>query len=135
MNFCVAILILKMEEICNIFSILYFIISRKVKTQLKHTKKICAVHGEGAVTDRTCQKWFAEFHAGDFSLDNAPRSGRLVEVDSDQIKTLTENNQCCTMRAIADIPKISKSIVIVEHRNVSFISQKRLSRLLANLIF
>ena len=22
---------------------------------------ICAVYGEGAVTDRTCQKWFAKF--------------------------------------------------------------------------
>ena len=24
-------------------------------------KKICAVYGEGAVTYRTCQKWFAKF--------------------------------------------------------------------------
>ena len=29
--------------------------------QLKHTKKICAVYGEGAVTDRMCQKWFVKF--------------------------------------------------------------------------
>ena len=64
--------------------------------QLKHTK-ICAVRGEGAVTDRTCQKWFAKFHAGDFSLDNVLWSGRPVEVDSDQIETLIENNQCYTM--------------------------------------
>ena len=46
------------------------------------------------MTDRTCQKWFAKFRAGDFSLDDAPRSGRPVEVDSDQIETLIENNQC-----------------------------------------
>ena len=44
----------------HIFSVLCFIISRMVKMQLKHTKKICAVYGEGAVTDWTCQKWFAE---------------------------------------------------------------------------
>ena len=44
------------------------IISRKVKTIEMH-KKICAVYGEGAVTDQTCQKWFADFRAGDFSLD------------------------------------------------------------------
>ena len=50
-----AILILKVEEESNIFGILCFIISRKVKTQLK-CNKICAVYGEGAVTDRTCQK-------------------------------------------------------------------------------
>ena len=38
------------------------------------------------------QKWFAKFHAGDFSLDDAPRSGRSVEVDSDQIEVLIEIN-------------------------------------------
>ena len=60
-------------------------------------KKICAVHGEGAVTERMCQKWFAKFHAGDFLLDDSPQAGRPVEVDSDQIQTVTENNQCYTL--------------------------------------
>ena len=57
MNFCVAILILKMKEIHNIFGILCFIISRKVKMQ----KKIRAMYREGATTDRMCQKWFMKF--------------------------------------------------------------------------
>ena len=70
MNFCVAILILKMEE--NIVGILCFIISSKVKTIEIKKKKICAVYGEGAVTDHMCQKWFANLSAGDFSLDNGP---------------------------------------------------------------
>ena len=61
--------------------------------------------------DRTYQKWFTKFHAGDFSLDNAPRPDRSVEVDSDQIETLIENNQCYTMWEIADILKISKSSI------------------------
>ena len=60
------------------------------------------MYGEGAVTDRMCQKWFAEFRAGDFSLDDAPQSGRPAEVDSNQIKTLTENNQHYTMWEIAN---------------------------------
>ena len=63
-------------------------------TKKQHTqKKICAVYGEGAVTDQMCQNWFAKFHAGDFSLDDASRLGRPVEVDSNQIETLIENNQ------------------------------------------
>ena len=60
-------------------------------------KKICAVYGEGAVTDWMSQKWFVKFCAGDFLLDDAPRLGRAVEVDSNQIETLTENNQHYTM--------------------------------------
>ena len=66
--------------------------------QLKCKKKNCALYGECAVTDGTCQM----VPAGDFSLDNAPQSGRQVEVDSDQIKTLIKNIQCYTMWEIAN---------------------------------
>ena len=84
---------------------------KKGKNTTEKQKIIHAVYGEGAVTDRTYQKWFLKFRAGDFSLDDAPRSGRPVEVDSDQIETLIENNQRYTMREIADILKISKSSI------------------------
>ena len=29
--------------------------------QLRYKKEIFAVYGEGAVTEQTCQKWFAKF--------------------------------------------------------------------------
>ena len=60
--------------------------------QLK-CKKICAVYEEGAVTVRMCQKQLVKFGAGDFSLNDAPWSDGPVEVDSDQVETLMENNQ------------------------------------------
>ena len=50
------------------------------------------MYGEGVVTDLMCQKRFTKFRAGDFSLDDAPWSGRPVEVDSDQIETLSTIN-------------------------------------------
>ena len=55
---------------------------KKGKNATEMQKMICAVYGEGAVTDQKCQKWFVKFCAGDFSLDDAPRSGRPVEVDT-----------------------------------------------------
>ena len=82
---------------------------KKGKNTTETQKKICALYGEGARTDRTCQNWFAKFHAGDSSLDDAPRSGTPVEVDSHQIETLIENNQHYTTWEIANIFKISKS--------------------------
>ena len=39
---------------------------KKGKNTTETQRKICAVCGEGAVTDQTCQKWFAKFHAGDY---------------------------------------------------------------------
>ena len=61
------------------------------------------------MTDRTCQKCFAKFHIGDFSLGGAPQSGRPVEVDSNRIETLIENDQCYATQEIADMLRISKS--------------------------
>ena len=78
-----------------------------------NAKKTCAVYGEGAATDQTCQKCFMKIHAGDSSMDDAPWSGRPAEVDSDQIETLAENNQCYTTLEIADILKISTSIKLL----------------------
>ena len=111
MNFCVAVLILKMEGKKQHFRHIMLYYFKKGKISTKMQKKISAVYGEGAVTDRTCQKWFEKFRARDFSLDTAPQSGRPVEVDSDQIKTLIENNQHYTTQEIANILKISKSSV------------------------
>ena len=96
MNFCVVILILKMKENRQHFCILCFIISRKVNTQLKCRKRFvqCVEKVLCHITDRTRQKWFAEFCPGDFSLDDAPQLCKPVEGDSNQIETLTENTQC-----------------------------------------
>ena len=53
-------------------------------------------------------------------------SGRPGEVDGDQIKILTENNQHYTTRDMSDTLKISKSIkLLVKMKNVSFILQKK----------
>ena len=62
MNFYAAILILKTEENTQHFRciILYYFKNGKNATETQK-KKICAAYGEGAVTERTCQKWFAKF--------------------------------------------------------------------------
>ena len=56
---------------------------------------------------------FVKFCAGDFLLDDASWSGRPVEVDSDQIETLTENTQRSTTQEIASILKASKSVKLL----------------------
>ena len=111
------------------FSAYYALLFQKGKNATEVQKKICDVYGEAAVTDQMCQKWFVKFHAGDFSLDDAPGLGTLVEIDSDQIETLIENNQCYTMWEITDMLKISISIMLlVKMKTVFFILQKKTKR-------
>ena len=55
MNFCVAILILKMEENKQHFQHIMLYYFKKCKIATETQKKICVVC-EGAVTDQMCQK-------------------------------------------------------------------------------
>ena len=127
-NFCVAILILKMEETTHVWCIMVYCF-KKGKNATEMQKKTGAVSGEGAVTDRMCQKWFVKFRAGDFSLNGAPSSGTPAEVYSNHIETLIENSQHYARGEIADMLKISKSIkLLVKMKNV-FSFRKQLNGL------
>ena len=81
MNFCEAILIVKMRG-----KKLHFLAYYALFYQLKC--KNCAVYGEDALTDWTFQKWFAVSCWRFLTGWDLPRSGRPVEVDSDQMETL-----------------------------------------------
>ena len=134
-NFCVAILILKMEKMQHFQHIMLYYF-KKGKNTTKTLKKFCVVYGEGAVTNWTCQKCFVKFCAGDFSLDDSEQLGRPAEtLDSNQTEALIQNNQCYTTWEIANILEISKSIkFLVKMKNVCFILQKKHMDFLANLI-
>ena len=92
---------------------------KKSKNITEMHKKFCVVCGEGAVTDRMCQKWFVKYRAGDFSLNGAPSLGTPAEVYSNHTETLIENSQHYARGEIADMLKISKSIkLLVKMKNV-----------------
>ncbi|GFW37538.1 histone-lysine N-methyltransferase SETMAR [Trichonephila clavipes] len=58
----------------------------KGKNAVQARKKLTDVYGEGVLTVRQCQNWFAKFRSGNFDVEDAPRSGRPVEADKDAIK-------------------------------------------------
>ena len=76
-----------------------------------------------------------EVCAGDCSLNDTPQLDRPVQVDSDQIEKLIENNQHYTAWEMADILKIPKSItLLVKMKNVSSILWKNLNEIFCNLV-
>ena len=50
-----------MEENTHFQHIIMLYYFKKGKKTAEMQKMICAVYGEGAVTDQMCQKWFAKF--------------------------------------------------------------------------
>ena len=130
MNFCVAILTLKVEENVQHFQHIILYYFKKGKNATETQKKMCSGYGDGAVTEQTCHRWFARCRTGGVSLDDAAQSGRPVEVDGDQIETFTENGRRHATWGTADILTISKSVKsLVKMKNVSFILQKKHNRL------
>ena len=60
-NFCAAILILKVEEDTQHFWHIMLYYFKNGKNATETHKKICSMYGEGTVTDQMCQKWFVKF--------------------------------------------------------------------------
>ena len=60
-NFCAAILILKMEENKQHFGHIMLYYFNKGKNATEMQEKSSAVYGKGAVIGWMCQKWFVKF--------------------------------------------------------------------------
>ncbi|GFV51230.1 histone-lysine N-methyltransferase SETMAR [Trichonephila clavipes] len=84
---------------------------RKGKNAAPARKKLTDVNGEGVLTVRQCQNWFAKFRSGTFVVEDAPRSGRPVEADKDAIKALVDANRRITTREIGLWLNLSNSTV------------------------
>lgn len=84
---------------------------RKGKNATQTRRKISAVYGEDAVSERMCQKWFAKFRSGEMDIEDAPRSGRPVTTDVEQIRAFIDSDRQITIREIAARLKIGKSTV------------------------
>ena len=98
----------------------YFRAGKNARQACEELRK---VYGENALQERQCQRWFAKFRASDFDVNDAPRSGRPVEADDDQIKALIEANPHSTTRDIAETLNLHHSTVHDHLRKLGFISK------------
>ncbi|XP_043258028.1 histone-lysine N-methyltransferase SETMAR-like [Colletes gigas] len=105
------------------FRHLMYFYYKKGKNAVQVAKKICAVYGGDAVSDRTVREWFAKFKDGDFNLEDRPRSGRPSTVDDDQIKVLISNHHRITTREMAECLKVSNSTIHAHLVRLGFVSR------------
>ncbi|GFY08473.1 histone-lysine N-methyltransferase SETMAR [Trichonephila clavipes] len=95
-----------MKDNPSIESVVYY-----GKNAAQARKKLTDVYGEGVLTVRQCQNWFAKFRSGNFDVEGAPHSGRPVEADKDAIKALVDANRRITTRQIGLRLNLSNSTV------------------------
>ena len=95
---------LKMEENMHIFGILCFIISRKVKTQLKHIKRFVQCMEKVLWLIKHVKSGLQSFMLEIFRWTMLHGQVDQLKVDRINIETLIENNQNYTMQEIGHIP-------------------------------
>lgn len=82
-------------------------------------EKLRKVYDDEALKERQCQYRFTRFYSGDYSVKDAPRSGRPSEVDDEKIRALVEANRHSTIRELAEILKISIGSVHIKSKHPS----------------
>lgn len=73
------------------FSHLILVLSRKGKMLYKKQEKICAIYGDGTISENI-GLWFAMFRRGHFYLEDWECSNRLSVIDDGQTEMLIKNN-------------------------------------------
>jgi len=72
---------------------------------------IMQIWGADSVIERTVQRWFVRFRAGDFNLEDKPRGGRPSSIDNEVLKEQIESDSSQTVREFA-------LILNVQHKTI-----------------
>jgi Transposase. len=62
---------------------------------------LMAVYGDRALSERTCQKWFARFKSGDFDLEDQGRARCPKKFEDAELETLLDEDPCQTQEELA----------------------------------
>lgn len=98
---------------------------RRGKNAAESYRDICDVYGEEAITHSTCKNWFKRFRSGEFSLEDAPRSGRPSEIESDEIMAMITNDRHLTTQEIADRFNVTRQTVGAKLHKLGLVKKSR----------
>lgn len=88
----------------------------------KTTEMVNNAFGEGSMTERTAQSWFARFRSGDFDLENKDRGRPPLKLNLDQLKERVEEEPHTNSRELAGKFDVHHSTVL---RGLTAINKKK----------
>ena len=66
------------------------------KSTAESHRILVEVYGDHALSERTCQKWFARFKSGDFDLEDQERAGCSKKFEDAELEALLDKDPCQT---------------------------------------
>lgn len=86
-------------------------------------KKICAVYGQGTLSEATAKRWFSRFRSGNFDIKDAPRPGRPITQKVDEIVAKVEQDRHISSHEVAKELNITHQTVINHLKKAGFKKQ------------
>ena len=71
------------------------------KSAAESHRILVEVYGDHALSERTCQKWFARFKSGDFDLEDQERAGCPKKFEDAELEALLDEDPCQTQEELA----------------------------------
>ena len=71
------------------------------KSAAESHRILVEVYGDHALSERTCQKWFARFKSGDFDLEDQERAGCPKKFEDAELEALLDEDPCQTQEKTA----------------------------------
>lgn len=90
------------------------------------SRRLCAAFGEGVVSVRTAQEWFARFRLDDMTLEDQPRSGRPPTIENEELRNLVETDPRQTTREMAT--RLGRSNSTVHEHLIAIGKQSKLGQ-------
>lgn len=102
--------------------ILLFFFNKGIKVT-EAQRELCIVYGDSAISYDTCQRWFARFRDGNFSLEDNPRNGRPITIDDDQILEQIKSNRHISTREVAQCLGVEHSTISKRLKSLGFMKK------------
>ncbi|GBM35843.1 Histone-lysine N-methyltransferase SETMAR [Araneus ventricosus] len=105
----------------QIRTIMYYEFRNKLSATECH-QKMCESLGINTVSYDAVKVWFRKFKAGNFDIEDEPRSGRPIEVDCEQLKQIIDQDKNVSTRTIALELDVCQKIIVnaLKRINVTF---------------
>ena len=82
------------------------------------------VYGKHALTERTCQKWFARFKSGDFGLKDEVRSGQPKKFEDEELAVLLHEDCCQTQEELAESLAVTQAAISKRLKAAGYIQKQ-----------
>lgn len=97
---------------------------RKLSTRAA-VKEICDTEGEGTVSQSKVSRWYRRFNSGDLTLDDQPRSGRPLTIDTEALVAALKVESSASSRDLAKVVGVSSHQTVLNRlHQMDFVHKK-----------